>query len=591
MILDLGVVRPGATIRIPFSTFDKDDGSSITMTNFLAADVLVYKDGGTTERASTAGFTATTDFDSKTGKHLIVIDLADNTTSGFWSAGSEYVVAIDAVTVDAVTVGGWVARFRIGYGGAMFDTTIASLSSQTSFTLTVGPAEDDALNGCHVIIHDVASAVQCGLAVISDYTGSTKTVTLAAGTTFTVAAGDNISVMFPMPLQPTVAARTLDVSAGGEAGVDWANVGSPTTALNLSGTSTKALEPTTAGRTLDVTATGEAGIDWANVGAPTTTLNLSGTTVKTATDVETDTQDIQGRLPAALTGAGNIKADALALSGDVTAADNAESFFDGTGYAGTNNVIPTVTTLTNAPADSSGVTTLLSRLTSTRAGYLDNLLTLSARSNTAQAGAAGTVTLDASASAVDDFYNDSVVFLTGGTGAGQARLISDYVGATKVASVVPNWATNPDNTSTFAVLPAARVDIATWLGAAVSALISGRVDANAQVVGDKTGYAIGAGGIGAAAFAAGAVDAAALAADAANEIRDAVFAIAMVEPTAAPAITAAFKDAFAWVFALSRNKILQTATTQTLKADDGTTTIATSTHSDDGTTHTRNEWT
>jgi len=37
-------------------------------------------------------------------------------------------------------------------------------------------------------------------------------------------------------LMPTTAARTLDVSAGGEAGVDWANVGSPTTAVNLSAT-------------------------------------------------------------------------------------------------------------------------------------------------------------------------------------------------------------------------------------------------------------------------------------------------------------------------------------------------------------------
>jgi hypothetical protein len=37
------------------------------------------------------------------------------------------------------------------------------------------------------------------------------------------------------------------------------------------------------------------------------------------------------------------------ISGDSTAADNAESFFDGTGYAGTGNVIPTVTTLTNLP--------------------------------------------------------------------------------------------------------------------------------------------------------------------------------------------------------------------------------------------------
>jgi hypothetical protein len=47
-----------------------------------------------------------------------------------------------------------------------------------------------------------------------------------------------------------------------------------------------ALKPTTAGRTLDVSAGGEAGIDLANVGSPSTTLNLSGTTIKTATDVE-----------------------------------------------------------------------------------------------------------------------------------------------------------------------------------------------------------------------------------------------------------------------------------------------------------------
>lgn len=63
-----------------------------------------------------------------------------------------------------------------------------------------------------------------------------------------------------------------------------------------------ALRPTTADRTLDVTATGEAGIDWANIGGPTTTVNLSGTTVKTATDVESDTANIQTRLPAALIG-------------------------------------------------------------------------------------------------------------------------------------------------------------------------------------------------------------------------------------------------------------------------------------------------
>lgn len=76
-----------------------------------------------------------------------------------------------------------------------------------------------------------------------------------------------------------------------------------------------ALRPTTAGRTLDVSAGGEAGLDWANIGSPTTTNNLSGTTIKTATDIQADTDDIQSRLPAALGANGNIKADVRDYNG------------------------------------------------------------------------------------------------------------------------------------------------------------------------------------------------------------------------------------------------------------------------------------
>lgn len=197
-MIDLGTVLPGSTIRIPFATFDKTNGASITMTNFAAADILIYKDGSTTERASTAGFTATTDFDSKTGRHLLVIDLSDNTTADFYAAGSEYLVALDSVTVDSQTVGTWVGRFRIGYRDAILDTTIATLSSQTSFTLTGGPADNNALVGCVCVVHQAASAVQRAIGVVSAYTGSTKTVTLDADPAiFTMAAKDNISFMPP----------------------------------------------------------------------------------------------------------------------------------------------------------------------------------------------------------------------------------------------------------------------------------------------------------------------------------------------------------------------------------------------------------
>lgn len=57
---------------------------------------------------------------------------------------------------------------------------------------------------------------------------------------------------------------------------------------------------------------------------------------------------------------GLINANVKQISTDATAADNAEAFFDGTGYAGTNNVIPTVTTTTNLTnkGDGSGFTAI-----------------------------------------------------------------------------------------------------------------------------------------------------------------------------------------------------------------------------------------
>lgn len=56
------------------------------------------------------------------------------------------------------------------------------------------------------------------------------------------------------------------------------------------------------------------------------------------------------RLCVAENTAGTPVIDVGRISNDATAADNAESFFDGTGYAGTGNVIPTVTTLTGHTA-------------------------------------------------------------------------------------------------------------------------------------------------------------------------------------------------------------------------------------------------
>tara|TARA_R100001443_G_scaffold2205_2_gene7483 strand:+ start:5297 stop:7870 length:2574 start_codon:yes stop_codon:yes gene_type:complete len=75
----------------------------------------------------------------------------------------------------------------------------------------------------------------------------------------------------------------------------------------------------------------------------------------------------------------------------------------------------------------------------------------SGRSATAQAGASTTITLDSSASATNDIFNGATIRITSGTGSGQERIISDYVGSTKVATVSVAWSTNPASDSVFSI--------------------------------------------------------------------------------------------------------------------------------------------
>ena len=71
---------------------------------------------------------------------------------------------------------------------------------------------------------------------------------------------------------------------------------------------------------------------------------------------------------------------------------------------------------------------------------------------TAQSGASGTITLQASATTVTDAFEHTYIYIISGTGAGQSREIIAYNGTTKVATVAPNWGVNPDNTSVYRIV-------------------------------------------------------------------------------------------------------------------------------------------
>ena len=72
----------------------------------------------------------------------------------------------------------------------------------------------------------------------------------------------------------------------------------------------------------------------------------------------------------------------------------------------------------------------------------------------AQAGTSSTITLKAASSfSSDDQPNGMFIKITAGTGSGQTRHVEDFVGSTKVLTVYPDWATAPDNTSSYSIQP------------------------------------------------------------------------------------------------------------------------------------------
>src|SRR6185295_599379 len=106
-------------VCIPFDSFAAATGAPAATSNFAAGDILIYKNGGTTQRSSANGITVSTTFDSQTGLQMVIIDLSDNTDAGFYAAGNEYQVGVADVTIDGQTVRFWLGTFSIQRAGGV----------------------------------------------------------------------------------------------------------------------------------------------------------------------------------------------------------------------------------------------------------------------------------------------------------------------------------------------------------------------------------------------------------------------------------------------------------------------------------------
>ncbi len=82
--------------------------------------------------------------------------------------------------------------------------------------------------------------------------------------------------------------------------------------------------------------------------------------------------------------------------------------------------------------------------------YPKKLVTVRTGTSASAGSLTNAIVLDGSASPVDDFYNGMIVAAVI-DGTTEVRMITDYVGSTQTASVVPDWNTAPDNNDTFTI--------------------------------------------------------------------------------------------------------------------------------------------
>lgn len=82
---------------------------------------------------------------------------------------------------------------------------------------------------------------------------------------------------------------------------------------------------------------------------------------------------------------------------------------------------------------------------------LRQLATAVIHDGTAVSATTNTITFNADASSMDGAYDPALICIVGGTGVGQSRLVYQYAGSTKTATVDRDWKVVPDNTSEFII--------------------------------------------------------------------------------------------------------------------------------------------
>lgn len=273
------------------------------------------------------------------------------------------------------------------------DTTIATLASQTSFTLTAGSADNNAYNGATIVVINVSTGTQKAFGSISDYVGSTKTVTLAQDPEiFTMAVTDKVFIL----------------SSDTFAIIDRLLLGSTHNIVNSFGRRVREV------------------IDSVVLSSDTAQAGTINTITLAAAEPSVDgTYD-----PATVT---------------IVAGKGFGQSRNALQYEGSTRILTVDRNWKETP-DGTSVYAITSN--AGREHVNEGL---------AQGGTSTTITLNALASSNNTAYPGQMAFIRSGTGDDQAKLILSYNGTTKVATINGTWDPIPDATSGYVILPSSPV--------------------------------------------------------------------------------------------------------------------------------------
>jgi hypothetical protein len=449
------------TLTVVFDTFDAN-GQSVTISGLATTDIEIYKGSSVTQRSSDSGYTLIdtdgTDIDGATGIHGFTVDLSDNTDAGFYAAQSEFYIVVNAILIGSPqqTVRFIAARFSIDNRGLLRPTT----ATRTLDVATTGEAGVDLGNV-------TGTLTQANVGWVDS--NSRVDVGLWLGTAVTTSS--------------TTSKPEIDVFSVSDDSTAADNLESQYDTTGLTGDTFPATQAQVGGL-----ATGAGGISQTSESVTITTGTETSASSPIPTYLDTaqldevyhqiddvaGTTDFYYQFDIGVTGqATEILWDGYVQSNgdsaDVYGWNWVSSSWDQVGSITGSNSITRIekafiftVSMTGTAADDGKVRCRFASTTATSirtdrilceyTSVIEDSLVL--HSGIAQGGTSNTITLDTGASATDDFYNHAKVIILTGTGDEQERLIVDYVGSTRVATIAPPWITVPDSTSAFEVEPA-----------------------------------------------------------------------------------------------------------------------------------------